>query len=37
MEKYSTKNVHGTSDENLKIAVVGAGLVSVFILCLFWN
>lgn len=28
MEKFSMMNVNGTNDENLKIAIVGAGLVS---------
>lgn len=28
MEKYNLQDVNGTKDENLKIAVVGAGLVS---------
>lgn len=28
MEKYLMKDVNGTKDRNLKIAIVGAGLVS---------
>jgi hypothetical protein len=35
MEKYPIREVNGTKEANLKIAVVGAGLVSFYALTIF--